>query len=211
MAKANVYSKTKKTATSITLPKTFDEKENMILLAQAIRVFGDRKKPRRGKTKTRGEVVKSTRKIWRQKGTGRARHGDVGAPIFGGGGKAHGPRGVKRELTLPKKMRQKALSIALSMKAKKGQIAVIDEVSKIKKTKDAQKIIDQIVKKELKGKEPNRITVCLSEENKEAQMYFRNIEKVETFKFANLNAHMAFYGGLLIIDKDVFKDKKKEK
>lgn len=211
MAKANVYSKTKKKASSMSLPKTFDEKENMILLAQAIRVYGDRKKPRRGKVKTRGEVVASTRKIWRQKGTGRARHGDVGAPIFVGGGKAHGPRGEKRELTLPKKMREKALRVALSLKAKEGKVAVIDEVSKIKKTKDAQKIINDIVKKDLRGKNPKKITVCLAEENKEAQKFFRNIKNLETFEFQGLNAHRVFYGGLLVFDKKVLKKKKEKK
>jgi large subunit ribosomal protein L4 len=212
MAKANVYSKTKKKASSVTLPKVFDEKENMVLLAQAIRVYGDRKKPRRGKTKTRGEVVKSTRKIYRQKGTGRARHGDVGAPIFVGGGKAHGPRGDKRELTLPKKMKKKALSIALSLKVRDGKVAVIDEVAKIKKTKDAQKIINEIVKKELKEKEPKKTTICLADKNKDAQKFFRNIKNTQTLSFDDLNAHTVFYGGLLVIDKEAIKKSpKKEK
>jgi large subunit ribosomal protein L4 len=189
----------------------FDEKENMTLLAQAIRVYADRKKPRRGKTKTRGEVVASTKKIWRQKGTGRARHGALSAPIFVGGGKAHGPRGDKRELTLPKKMKKKALFIALSLKAKENQVFAIDEVSKIKKTKDAQKLIDKIVKAEFKGKEPNRITVCLADKNKDAQIYFRNINNVELVDFIDLNAHKVFYGGLLIIDKEALKEKKETK
>lgn len=212
MAKASVYSKIKKKASSITLPKSFDEKENMTLLAQAVRVYGDRKRPQRGKTKTRGEVVKSGRKIWRQKGTGRARHGDVGAPIFVGGGKAHGPRGVKRELALSKKMKKKALWVALSLKAREGKVAVVDEVSKIKKTKDASKILDQIVKKELDDKKPGKITVCLAKDNKETQKYFRNIKNVETFDFEDLNAHTVFYSGILVIDKDSLKkDKKKSK
>jgi large subunit ribosomal protein L4 len=210
MAKANVYSKTKKSTPSIALPKDFDEKENMILLAQAIRVYGDRQKPQRGKTKTRGEVVKSGRKIWRQKGTGRARHGDVGAPIFVGGGKAHGPRGEKRELTLPKKMKKKALSIALSLKAKDGKVAIIDGVSKVKKTNDAKKFLDEIVKKQLKGKEPNRITICLAKESKDAQRFFRNIKNTKTYDYEDLNAHKVFYGGLLVIDKDALKVKKEK-
>lgn len=210
MAKVKVYSKTKK-ATSFSLPKIFGEKENMTLLAQAIRVYADRKKPRRGKVKTRGEVVASTRKIWRQKGTGRARHGALSAPIFVGGGKAHGPRGDKRELNLPKKMKKKALSIALSLKAKENQVFLIDEVSKIKKTKEAQKLIDKVIKAELKEKAPNKITICLDAKNKEAQIYFRNIKNVDTFSFDDLNAYKVFYGGILLIDKKALSPKKETK
>lgn len=211
MAKAKVYRKGNKTAGSATLPSEFSEKENMVLLAQAIRVYGDRKKPQRGKTKTRGEVVKSTRKIWRQKGTGRARHGDVGAPIFVGGGQAHGPRGEKRELALPKKMKKKALSIALSLKLKEGKLVLIDDLSKIKKTKDAQSLLDRIVGKELDGKVPNRITVCLAKENKDKGRFFRNIGNVKIAPFGQLNAHRVFYGGLLVIDKKAVKKSKSTK
>ena len=75
---------------------------NKIVVAQAVRVHLTNQRQATAKSKTRGEVSGSGKKIWRQKGTGRARHGDRYAPIFVGGGVAHGPRGnqnVKRNLS----------------------------------------------------------------------------------------------------------------
>ncbi|RDD61634.1 50S ribosomal protein L4 [Ferruginivarius sediminum] len=78
-------------------------------------------------TKTRGEVEGSTRKIFRQKGTGRARHGAVRANIFRGGGIAHGPRPRSFGKDLPKKVRRLGLKSALSAKASEGKLIVLDD------------------------------------------------------------------------------------
>jgi large subunit ribosomal protein L4 len=76
-------------------------------------------------TLTRGMVDRSTRKLYRQKGTGRARHGSRGAPLFVGGGIAHGPHPRSYAYRLPKKVRHLAMRSALSAKAAEGRIAVI--------------------------------------------------------------------------------------
>lgn len=76
--------------------------------------------------KTRGEVQATGAKMWRQKGTGRARHGNKGAPQFRGGGKAFGPRPRDHAIALPKKFRALALRHALSSKAKAQAVAVVD-------------------------------------------------------------------------------------
>lgn len=211
MSKANVYSAKGIKGPAITLPKNFREKENKILLAQAIRVCEDRLHPGLSKVKRRGEVVASTRKIWRQKGTGRARHGARSAPIFVGGGKAHGPTGLKRQLTLPKKMRQKALNVALSMKAKNGRVIVVDNISSLKKTKEAQSLIDRIISKEKKVGKDQRLTFVLADGNSEARLVLRNIEGVEVKAYKNLNAYQVFFGGVLIFDKDIIGVKKGSK
>ena len=143
MNKLNVYTSKGVKKAPVSFPKVFQEKENLVLLAQAIRVYEWKKHPGLSKVKTRGEVVASTRKIYRQKGTGRARHGAKSAPIFVGGGKAHGPRGVKRKLAFPRKMRQRALKIALTMKAKDRAMIVIEEISSLKKTKEAQQLLNK--------------------------------------------------------------------
>lgn len=78
------------------------------------------------KTKSRGEVARSKSKWFRQKGTGRARHGSRNAPIFVGGGVAHGPRPRHYTKKLPRKMRRLALCSALSVKAAGEQIIVLD-------------------------------------------------------------------------------------
>ncbi len=77
-------------------------------------------------TKTRGEVEGSTRKIWRQKGTGRARHGDIRAPIFVGGGVVFGPKPRDYSHRLPKAMRRLALRSVLSNAAQTGRLVVVD-------------------------------------------------------------------------------------
>ncbi|NNU14835.1 50S ribosomal protein L4 [Parvularcula sp. ZS-1/3] len=79
------------------------------------------------KTKERGEVAGSTKKIVRQKGSGGARHGNKKAPQFRGGGKAHGPRVRSHAFDLPKKVRRLALRHALSAKQGAGELIVIDE------------------------------------------------------------------------------------
>jgi len=79
------------------------------------------------KTKSRGETAYSTRKIYRQKGTGNARHGDRGANIFRKGGTAHGPQVRSHAHSLPKKVRALGLKMALSSKARAGELIVLDK------------------------------------------------------------------------------------
>ncbi len=189
---------------SVNLPKQFEQDLNLDLLAQAIRVYNDRLHPRRGKTKTRGEVNASTRKIYRQKGTGYARHGANSAPIFVGGGIAQGPRGIKRELILPTKMRRKALQVALSLKAKESALIVVDGITNAKKTNEISELIKKISAKEENVKSESRITIALSEKNRNVTRIVRNLKNVSVLPFKNLNALTIFLGGVLIVDKDAF-------
>ncbi|WP_027134785.1 50S ribosomal protein L4 [Geminicoccus roseus] len=80
------------------------------------------------KVKSRGEVAGSTAKIYKQKGTGRARHGNKRAPIFRTGGRAHGPTPRDHAIDLPKKVRALGLRMALSDKAKNGKLVVVDKL-----------------------------------------------------------------------------------
>jgi large subunit ribosomal protein L4 len=208
MTKLNVFSAKGVKKQAVNLPKDFIEKENPALLAQAIRVYEGRRHPGLSKIKTRGEVVASKRKIYRQKGTGRARHGALSAPIFVGGGKAHGPKGIKRKLELPKKMRKKVVGVALGQKVKNGDLLVVDGLSSLKKTKDAQKLIDKVFKN---MKKKNRVSFILSEKNFSAVRAIRNIPNAEAISYHNLNAHQVFYGGILLLDKEVLTPKTKAK
>jgi large subunit ribosomal protein L4 len=91
-------------------------------------------------TKGRSEVAGSSRKLYKQKGTGRARHGNVRAPNFVGGGQAHGPTPRDYGYRPPRKMRMGALRSALSLKLKEGQLKIVDAfaVSEVKTKKLAQ-------------------------------------------------------------------------
>jgi large subunit ribosomal protein L4 len=98
------------------------------------------------KTKMRGEIAKTTKKMYRQKGTGGARHGAQTAPQFRGGGKAFGPIVRSHASELPKKVRALALKHALSSKAKEGGLVLIDKASiKEAKTKALRAQFDKLV------------------------------------------------------------------
>ncbi len=118
-----VYSLLGKEEGKLDLPEEIFGKEiNKSLLAQASRVYMTNQKNMTASTKTRGEVRGSTAKVYRQKGTGRARHGSIKAPIYVGGGIVFGPQNRNVRLDLPKKMKRAALLVALSAKAKDSEI-----------------------------------------------------------------------------------------
>lgn len=95
------------------------------LIAQAVKVYLANQRQGTASTKRRSEVIGSRRKIWRQKGTGRARHADRYAPIFVGGGRAHGPKPRDWSLKMPRKMRRRALFGALTSQFKAGKTIVV--------------------------------------------------------------------------------------
>ena len=127
------------------LPKEiFGAKVNENLMAQAVRVYLVNQRQGTASTKTRGEVTASTRKIYRQKGTGRARHGAITAPIFRGGGIAFGPKPRNFELKLSKQMKKKALFSALSSRLLDEKIAVVDLAGLSGKTKEVASLFRKL-------------------------------------------------------------------
>ena len=90
------------------------------------------------KTKSRSEIARTGKKFGKQKGGGGARHGSRRAPIFVGGGQAHGPRVRSHAIDLPKKIRALAFKHALSAKVKAGELAVLSEATTAGKTKELQ-------------------------------------------------------------------------
>lgn len=207
MLKVDLYS-AKGTKTGLfTLPKDLEAEPNLKLLAQAIRVYEERDHIGLPKTKTRAEVNKTKKKWYRQKGTGGARHGAKSAPIFVGGGVAHGPKGVKRELLLPQNMRKKAFNIAVTLKAKSGEIAVIGGIDKLGKAKEASSLLGKLAKD---GKSKN-FTVVLGKESEGASKSFRNLENVQIVAANDLNAYEIFRGGILVLDKRMFEKPKVKK
>jgi len=207
MLKVNSYSAKGTKLSSVTLPKTFEEKENLALLAQAIRVYEDRQHPGLAKAKTRAEVLRTKKKLYKQKGTGGARHGSRSAPIFVGGGVAHGPRGVKRVLELPLALKRKALAVAVSLKVKEGQVVSADGLGSLKKTKEANKLIEKVLA-ETKTK---KVTLVLSEGNLGAKKIFRNFKEVRILPYKDINAYDIFFGGAIVFDKEIFVAKKAKK
>ena len=170
---------------------------NMTAITQAVRVYENHLHPSLSKVKTRGDVNISTRKIYRQKGTGNARHGAKSAPIFVGGGIAHGPKGLKRVVTLSKNIKKLALKSALALKTKEKTLFVVDSLSSIKKTKDAFKLLASL-KKEAGIKTDARATVVLKEAN--INLAFRNIPNTFIYPVNSLNALRIVKGGIIIFE-----------
>lgn len=128
----------------------FGGKINTPLLTQALRVYQNNLKSHSSHTKTRGEVQGSSRKIYKQKGTGGARHGSIRAPIFVHGGVALGPKFRNVVLDLPAKMKRAALLSALSEKTKNEELSVLEGVDKLKgKTSELKNLVATLHKKTL--------------------------------------------------------------
>jgi len=108
-------------------PAVFEQPVRPDIMQAVVRWQLARRRQGTHKTKTRGEIKATTRKMYRQKGTGRARHGAATAPQFRGGGKAFGPTPRDHAIALPKKVRKAGLRSALSAKLAEGKLVVLDE------------------------------------------------------------------------------------
>lgn len=132
----DVLGKDGKKASTLSLPvEIFGAKVNPVLMAQAVRVYLANQRQGNANTKTRSEVAGTTKKVWQQKGTGRARHGSRKGPVFVGGGIVHGPETHEFSLTLPQKARRAALASALTSKLQSSQLVFADGLETESKTK----------------------------------------------------------------------------
>ena len=148
------------------------------------------------RAKTRGEVVGSTAKIWPQKGLGRARHGDIKAPIFVGGGKAHGPRPRSYRYQVPKKVRRLALKMALSDRAREGKVLVFEAFQIPEpKTRLFQGLLNKL---ELNG---HKVLFLLGEYDRNVYLSSRNIPKVNTELARDTNALSVLNSEYIVLDK----------
>jgi large subunit ribosomal protein L4 len=143
-------------------------------------------------TKNRGEVAGSGIKPWRQKGTGRARHGARRSPIWVGGGITHGPRNDKDySRKINKKMKNKALFTVLSRKFKEGEVVFVsDLILRMPKTKEAKSVLTSLSKiKEISsiGRRKNAAFIALAEKNEETSKSFRNFGNLEIGQIKDLN------------------------
>ncbi len=141
-------------------------------------------KKRVAKTKQRNEVVGSTRKIYAQKGTGGARHASRKAPLFVGGGVAHGPKGDNYKIKkINKKIRKIALAQTISKKKNNNELFLLDDVKKeIKKTKIFNSFL-------IKNKINNVLIVSDKETEKNIVKSVRNIPNVKLINDAGTNVY----------------------
>jgi large subunit ribosomal protein L4 len=122
----------------------FDIEPRVDILHRVVRWQRNNAQAGTHKVKTRSEVSYSTKKIYRQKGTGGARHGARSAPIFRGGGIYKGPKPRSHGHDLPKNVRRMGLKMAISAKAKSGSLVIVDDIVSDGKTSSLAKQIKSL-------------------------------------------------------------------
>ncbi|WP_221029644.1 50S ribosomal protein L4 [Actomonas aquatica] len=175
---------------------TFEGDKGLQAVKEAIVAINANNRQGTRSTKTRGDVSGGGKKPWRQKGTGRARHGSTRSPIWVGGGRAHGPKPRDYSKKINSKVKALAFSRALFDRAVSGEIAVIEEFSVAPaKTKVVNEIIGRIAPegKVLLVDAPFADTTVLAA---------RNIERVSFQEAAKLNAFdLAGYAKIVVSSK----------
>lgn len=166
------------------------------LLAQALRVYEWNSHQKTHKTKSRGEVQGSTRKIYRQKGTGRARHGARYAPLFVGGGVAHGPRGLRPgNLVLPQAMKTRALTTALLAKLKDGEVIGLARTKLASPTTSAAAALLAKIANHPK----NKVTIITRGKTTKLYRGIKNLQGVSTKRADLVNAYDLVSAGVVLV------------
>lgn len=206
--KSEVYSKKGNKVGYVILKKEFfDIKASPDLLHRVVRYYSLLERKNIAKTKDRSEKRGGGKKPWRQKGTGRARHGSRRSPIWIGGGVTFGPSGEKKyEIRLNKKEKKKALFFVLSRKLKDGEIIFLEKMEiKNPKTKEIADMLNSFskIKKDIKKKKT--IFILKSNQNKFSKLT-SNIKNILTIPSDSLNPCFLLKGKYLIIEKDALEN-----
>ncbi|MFZ4826944.1 MAG: 50S ribosomal protein L4 [Phototrophicaceae bacterium] len=180
----SVYDVNGKAVQQVDLPdEIFSANINVGLMHQAyIRQTANR---RRGSHSalTRREVSRTGKKVYRQKGTGNARHGDRGAPIFVGGGRAHPPKPRDYEKKMPQKMSRAAIRSALSALVRDNQLVLVDDLTRVEaKTRAVAKVLHNVA-----GSENALVILPGSEKGSNVYRAARNLPEVTVLNAQYLN------------------------
>ncbi len=212
--KLNIYNQEGKRTGEIELPEgIFSVKWNPDLVHQAVTIMQSNQRVVRAHTKQRGEVRGGGKKPWRQKGTGRARHGSIRSPIWKGGGVVFGPRSEKNyKKELPIKMRRKAILCVLSQKARDNEIIVLDGIKLSEpKTRFASLIFGHLFSaigrsvrggKNLKLKKSSTSLLALPKSDQNIIRAVRNLPYAQTIEVRNLNILDLLNNRYLVLPKE---------
>jgi len=193
----DIYNQQNNKVGTIDLPeKIFAVKWNPQLVHQALVVQLSNRRLPWAHTKDRGEVSGGGRKPWRQKGTGRARHGSIRSPLWKGGGVTFGPRKEKNfTKKINKKMNRLAIFSVLSKKIKDNEVKIIDKFDiPTKKTKEYYKILKNLV--DLRSK-----TLLIPSSNNNIHKLITNIKNVDAISAQSLNVYDLLKNKNIILEK----------
>jgi large subunit ribosomal protein L4 len=205
-----VYNQVGKSAGKVTLPENvFGVAWNPDLVHEVVVAMQSNARAGTAKVKDRSEVSGGGKKPWRQKGTGRARHGSRRSPIWVGGGVSHGPTNEKDfSKKLNKKVRQKALAVTLSRKQADGEIVFIDTLAfDAPKAADAKSVLTAVAagadKAELATKRNNAALVLLTARNEAVEKSFRNFGNIEVKSVKDVNpVDLLTYKYVIMVEPD---------
>jgi large subunit ribosomal protein L4 len=190
----NVYNIAGKATGTVTLPENvFGVTWNPDLVHEVVVAMQGNARAGTAKVKDRSEVSGGGKKPWRQKGTGRARHGSRRSPIWAGGGVAHGPTNEKDfSRKLNKKVRKKALAVTLSRKQADGEVVFVDTLSfDVPKAAEAKSALTALAsgadKADLATKRKNTALILLTERDEATEKSFRNFGNIEVKTIKDVN------------------------
>lgn len=202
MPKVKVYTIDGKEAGSMDLPgRIFDVKFNDQLVHQAAVAQAANSRSAIADTKGKGEVRGGGKKPWKQKGTGRARHGSIRAPQWKGGGVIFGPKSINNfSKKINKKMKMKALFMVLSAKLKDNEVVIVDSFK-------IEKISTKIIKGVL-GKLPldGKVIIALDKKDDKFIKSSKNLPNISFVASNSLNVVDLLSNKTLLINKDAIKD-----
>lgn len=177
----------------------FGDQVHEVVLKEAILMYEARQRVGTHSTKNRAECAGSGRKLWRQKGTGRARVGPLRAPHWRGGGRAKTPKPRDYSYTMPKQARHNALNSAWLAKFRDKEVLVIEDFDIVEpKTK---KISNLLISLELND---FRTAVCISEYHRNLWKSIRNIPSVSLDVLARFNPYVLLYNHKILMTKKAF-------
>lgn len=173
---------------------------NESLIHTAVKNYLANKRQGTSATKTRGNVSGSGRKLWKQKGTGRARIASLRSPLWKGGGNVHGPQPRDWSSLLPKKMRRGALRSALSERLREGNIIIVDEITfDNPKTKGFLSALNTLGLADAKKRAKTLIVDSL--DNANLILSSRNVKKTKVTNSYGLNIYDLIYHEKLVLTK----------
>lgn len=203
---AIVYNQQGKEVGKVTLPESvFGVPWNPDMVHQVVTSMTSSARAGTAHTKTRGEVRGGGKKPWRQKGTGRARHGSIRSPLWVGGGVTHGPRSEKNYTRkVNKQMKRAALASVLSAKLRDKEIIFLNGLAIPEiKTKEAREILSKLSRIKnlelLEKRKKNAAYFLLPRKEAVIEKSFRNIGSVEVGEARNLNVVDALKYKYLVI------------
>lgn len=183
MTAIKIYNQKGEVAKEMEVPKFLNIKWNPSLIKQVVDSILANSRQVVAHTKGRGEVAGGGRKPWKQKGTGRARHGSIRSPLWKGGGVTFGPKkDTDFSKKINKKMLKRALLVALAKKAEDGELKLVES---FEMASPKTKAVAQMVKKITDGKSS---LILIDKNNKNARLSTRNLKNSYNLIPENLNA-----------------------